>query len=58
MDDGGELDEVGPLEEVGEDAGVSEVDGLLEGVPGRLALKMAATAPVPATPKPIRIQRL
>jgi hypothetical protein len=51
--------EVGVLEEAEvEDVGIGEADGLLEGVPGRLELKMPATAPAPAVPRAIRIQRL
>jgi hypothetical protein len=58
LDGGDELEEVevDVLEE--EDVGVGEADGLLEGVPGRLELKMPATAPAPAVPRAIRIQRL
>ena len=61
MDGGGELEEVevDVLEEAEEeDVGVGEADGLLEGVLGRLELKMPATAPAPAVPRAIRIQRL
>lgn len=61
MDGEGELEEVevGVLEEAEEeDVGVGETDGPLEGVPGRLELKMPATAPAPAVPRAIRIQRL
>jgi len=51
--------EVDVLEEAEEeDVGVGEADGLLEGVLGRLELKMPATAPAPAVPRAIRIQRL
>jgi len=51
--------EVDVLEEAEEeDVGAGEADGLLEGVPGRLELKMPATAPAPAVPRAIRIQRL
>ena len=50
---------VGVVEEAEEeDVGLGEADGLLEGVPGRLELKMPATAPAPAVPRAIRIQRL
>jgi hypothetical protein len=60
LDGGGELEEVevDVLEEAEEDVGVGEAAGLLEGVPGRLELKMPATAPAPAVPRAIRIQRL
>ena len=59
LDGEGELEEVEVevLEEAEEeDVGVGEVDGLLD--PGRLELKMPATAPAPAVPRAIRIQRL
>ena len=61
MDGEGEPEEVevDVLEEAEEeDVGVGEADGLLEGVLGRLELKMPATAPAPAVPRAIRIQRL
>ena len=58
LDGGDELEEVevDVLEE--EDVGAGEGDGLVEGVLGRLELKMPATAPAPAVPRAIRIQRL
>ena len=61
MDGEGEPEEVevDVLEEAEEeDVGAGEGDGLVEGVLGRLELKMPATAPAPAVPRAIRIQRL
>ena len=58
-EDGLEEVEVGVLEEAAEeDVGAGEADGLLEGVPERLELKIPATTPAPAVPRAMRIQRL